>query len=358
MKKGKTFLVTGGCGFIGSALVRYLVASEQHRVVNVDALTYAGSHLNVAEVEGSEQYHFVEADIADADVLREVFETYTPDGVFHLAAESHVDRSIDGPAAFLDTNIEGTYTLLEAALSYWRQASPTVRDSFRFLHVSTDEVYGSLDEGGCFTEKTAYDPRSPYSATKAASDHLVRAWGHTYDLPVLITNCSNNYGPYQYPEKLIPVVIAKALAGEAIPVYGDGSNVRDWLYVDDHVHALTAVLERGVVGETYNIGGHNEKKNIEVVEAICRLMDDLVDTPAVESHASLITFVTDRPGHDFRYAIDASKIARELDWRPAETFGSGLRKTVRWYLEHLDWCEKVSGNAYEGERLGLRHTEG
>ncbi|WP_022836530.1 dTDP-glucose 4,6-dehydratase [Salisaeta longa] len=337
----KTIVVTGGAGFIGSALVRHLIGETGYTVVNVDKLTYAGHPSTVAPVADSPRYHFVQADIADAQAMRRLFAEHAPDAVMHLAAESHVDRSIDGPTAFIETNVVGTYTLLEAARSYWEALPASKQAAFRFLHVSTDEVFGELGETGYFSEETSYDPSSPYSASKASSDHLVRAWHRTYGLPVLITNCSNNYGPYQYPEKLIPVVIQHALEGKPIPIYGRGENVRDWLYVADHVRALVAVVEQGAVGETYAIGGHNEKRNIEVVEAICKLMDELVEAPAVSDHADLIAFVEDRPGHDYRYAIDASKIDQDVGWRPEESFATGLRKTVRWYLAHQDWCRLV-----------------
>lgn len=349
----RVILVTGGAGFIGSALIRHLIRRTPHRVVNVDKLTYAGNLSTLAEVSDDPRYHFERADVADAAAMARIFETYRPDVVMHLAAESHVDRSIEGPAAFIETNIVGTYTLLEAARRHWERLDPEERDAFRFLHVSTDEVYGTLGAEGLFTEETPYQPNSPYSASKASSDHLVRAWHHTYGLPVLITNCSNNYGPYQYPEKLIPVVLLHALQGKPIPVYGRGENVRDWLYVNDHVDALWTVVERGAVGETYNVGGRSERKNIEVVRAICALMDELVPEPAVPEHASLITFVEDRPGHDFRYAIDPTKIENDLGWRPAETFESGLRRTVQWYLSHLDWCRDVTAGKHDLRRLGL-----
>ena len=339
-----TLFVTGGAGFIGSALVRHLIDETDFTVVNVDALTYAGNLDSVAEAAQSDRYTFEQVDICDAAEVARLFETYRPDGVIHLAAESHVDRSIDGPAAFVQTNVVGTFTLLEAARHH------AAGHSFRFLHVSTDEVYGTLGDTGLFTETTPYAPNSPYSASKAASDHLARAYHHTYGLDVVTTNCSNNYGPFQFPEKLLPLVILKASAGEPIPVYGQGANVRDWLYVDDHVRALVAAFERGTAGETYNVGGHNERTNLEVVHAVCALLDEMM--PAGAPHARLITFVTDRPGHDARYAIDASKIDRELGWTPRETFESGLRKTVRWYLDHEAWAARVLSGEYRMERLG------
>ncbi|WP_412062430.1 dTDP-glucose 4,6-dehydratase [Rubrivirga sp. IMCC45206] len=347
----QTLLVTGGAGFIGSALVRHLLRDTEHHVVNVDALTYAGNLDSLAEVEGHARYTFEPVDICDAEAIARLFETHRPSAVLHLAAESHVDRSIDGPDAFIRTNLVGTFTLLHAARVHWQALPEAEQEAFRFVHVSTDEVYGELGEEGLFTEDTPYDPSSPYSASKAGSDHLARAWHRTYGLPVVITNCSNNYGPFQFPEKLIPVVILKALAGEPIPVYGKGDNVRDWLFVDDHVRALTTVLAQGTPGETYNIGGHNEKTNLEVVHAICGLMDEM--DPARARHADLVSFVTDRPGHDWRYAIDASKIERELGWTPQETFETGLRQTVRWYLDRRDWWERVLSGAYKMERLGV-----
>ncbi len=346
-------LVTGGAGFIGSAVIRNLLSGANHAVVNVDCLTYAGNLATLASVARNPNYAFEQADICDAGAMRRVLTQHEPDAVMHLAAESHVDRSIDGPAAFVETNIVGTYVLLEETRRYWEQCSPRQRDAFRFHHISTDEVYGSLGDDGLFTETTPYDPSSPYSASKAASDHLVRAWQRTYGLPTLVTNCSNNYGPYQYPEKLIPLMILNGLAGKPLPVYGSGANVRDWLYVDDHAAALVAVMQRGQVGETYNIGGWNERKNIEVVHTLCALLDELAPHSPFAPHADLITYVTDRPGHDHRYAIDASKIDRELGWRPQETFETGLRKTVQWYLGHGEWIDRVRADRYAGERLGL-----
>ncbi|NND72018.1 MAG: dTDP-glucose 4,6-dehydratase [Rhodothermales bacterium] len=339
-------VVTGGAGFIGSALVRHLVSETDARIVVVDKLTYAGSMANLDDVSDNSRFVFEKVDIADASEVFRVLAQYQPSGIFHLAAESHVDRSISGPAAFIETNILGTYVLLEETLKYWSRLPAERQDEFRFLHVSTDEVFGSLGSRGKFKETTAYDPSSPYSASKAASDHLVRAWNRTYELPVVVTNCSNNYGPYQYPEKLIPVVILSALRGDPIPVYGKGKNVRDWLFVDDHVRALVAVFERGKVGDTYNIGGNSEKKNIDVVRSICDLMDELV--PAKKKYKKLISFVDDRPGHDYRYAIDAKKITSELEWSPQETFESGIRRTVQWYLDNKVWCEYVVSSNRQG----------
>jgi dTDP-glucose 4,6-dehydratase len=346
-------LVTGGAGFIGSALIRQLIRDTEHHVVNVDKLTYAGNLESLADAASRPRYSFEKVDVCDAAEVRRLFEQHRPDAVMHLAAESHVDRSIDGPSAFIQTNIVGTYTLLEAARRYCSDLPEAARRAFRFQHISTDEVFGSLGPTGFFTETTAYDPRSPYSASKAASDHLVRAWHHTFGLPVLVTNCSNNYGPYQYPEKLIPVIIQNALAGKPLPVYGKGDNVRDWLFVDDHARALRVVLEKGTVGETYNIGGCNEQTNISVVREICRLLDELRPASPHRPHENLIKFVTDRPGHDHRYAIDAGKIRRDLGWSPAETFQTGLRKTVQWYLDNQGWCQRAVAGKYEGQRLGL-----
>ena len=344
-------LVTGGAGFIGSAVCRRLVRDTGWRVLNLDALTYAASLTSLDEIAGDDRYRFVKGDICDSTLLDQVFQDFAPDGVMHLAAESHVDRSITGSAAFVRTNVVGTHTLLEAALAYWDKLKGEARERFRFLHVSTDEVFGSLGESDMFTETTPYDPRSPYSASKAASDHLASAWRHTYGLPVMISNCSNNYGPYQFPEKLIPVMILRALAGEPLPVYGDGGNVRDWLYVDDHAAALETILVKGSVGETYNVGGRSERKNIEVVRTILDLVDELA--AGRNAPRSEIAFVTDRPGHDRRYAIDCSKIEAELGWRGAETFESGMRRTVQWYLDRRDWWEPIA-TRFKGERLGLR----
>lgn len=346
-----TVFVTGGAGFIGSALVRQLIAETDVTVVNIDKLTYAGNLNSLGEAREHQRHAFVQADICDAGALRQLFEHHRPVAVYHLAAESHVDRSIDGPGEFIQTNLVGTFHLLQETLRYWRGLDTAVQQVFRFLHVSTDEVYGSLGTDGLFTEATPYDPSSPYSASKAGSDHLARAWQRTYGLPVVITNCSNNYGPYQFPEKLIPLIIRKATEGAPLPIYGRGDNVRDWLYVDDHTRALRLVVERGVVGETYNIGGHNERQNIEVVRAICSLLDDLRPDRAGR-HERLIAFVTDRPGHDHRYAIDASRLRRELGWVPQENFITGLRRTVQWYLDNQHWLDEVTSGAYRGERLG------
>lgn len=350
----KKILVTGGAGFIGSNLVHYLIHETGHRVINVDKLTYAGHIESLAGVMNSDRHHFIQLDICDQKGLQQVFEEHKPDGVLHLAAESHVDRSIDGSAAFMQTNIMGTHTLLEVSLAYYRQLPDDKKKPFRFLHVSTDEVYGALGKTGFFREDTPYDPRSPYSASKASSDHLVRAWFHTFGLPTMITNCSNNYGPYQFPEKLIPVVILKALQGNPIPVYGKGDNVRDWLYVKDHAKALLQVFEEGKSGETYNIGGHTEKTNLQVVETICSILDEVEPRRDKIQYKEQITFVQDRPGHDFRYAIDAGKIEKELGWKPQENFRSGIRNTIRWYLENLNWCEEVTKNNYNLERLGTK----
>lgn len=348
-------LVTGGAGFIGSALVRYLIEHTADSVINLDKLTYAGNLASLASVASNPRYHFVQLEINDAAGVSAVLAEHQPDLVMHLAAESHVDRSIDGPSAFIQTNIVGTYTLLEACRYYWQQLAEPKKSAFRFHHISTDEVYGDLHgTDDLFTEQTPYAPSSPYSASKAASDHLVRAWHRTYGLPVVLTNCSNNYGPYHFPEKLIPLMILNALAGKALPVYGKGNQVRDWLYVEDHARALYQVVTRGVVGETYNIGGHNEKQNIEVVESLCALLEELApQKPTGVSHyRDLITYVQDRPGHDLRYAIDAGKIERELGWKPQESFDTGLRKTVLWYLNNQDWWQAVLDGSYQLERLG------
>lgn len=366
----KRILVTGGAGFIGSAVVRHLINNSAHSVINVDKLTYAGNLESLSSVAANARYHFEQVDICDAAEIKRVLQQHQPDIIMHLAAESHVDRSIDGPGEFIHTNIVGTYTLLEQARAYWLQLSAEKKQVFRFHHISTDEVYGDLphpDEQPqgilpLFTESTAYAPSSPYSASKASSDHLVRAWQRTYGLPTLVTNCSNNYGPYHFPEKLIPLVILNALDGKPLPVYGKGNQIRDWLYVEDHARALVIVATQGQVGQTYNIGGHNEKQNIEVVTTICRILDELRPLSKqpegewhggqVASYKSLITYVADRPGHDMRYAIDASKIQQELGWQPQETFESGIRQTVQWYLENQDWCQHVQDGSYQRQRLG------
>lgn len=360
--KNMNILVTGGAGFIGSAVIRYIIRNTNNHVINLDKLTYAGNLESLVDIENDERYHFEQVDICNRKELDRVFSTYEPDAVMHLAAESHVDRSIDGPAAFIETNIVGTYTLLEAVRAYWGGLAK--KAGFRFHHISTDEVYGDLtDSHALFTEETPYAPSSPYSASKASSDHLVRAWHRTYGLPTLITNCSNNYGPYHFPEKLIPLMILNALEGKPLPIYGQGNQIRDWLYVEDHARALYTVLTRGEVGETYNIGGHNERRNIDVVKALCSLLDELrpvESNPAVQnvkSYRELITYVEDRPGHDMRYAIDAGKVQRLLGWVPEETFESGIRKTVEWYLNNLSWCRSVQNNSYQRRRIGVMRKE-
>ncbi len=345
-------IVTGGAGFIGSALIRHLIAQTRHEILNLDKLTYAGNLDSLASVAGDARYRFRRGDICDAALVAAVFEEFDPDGIIHLAAESHVDRSIDGPRAFIETNVIGTFMLLQAARRHLDRLDPGRRAGFRFLHVSTDEVYGSLGPVGLFSETTAYAPRSPYSASKAASDHLVAAWGHTYGLPVLVTNCSNNYGPCQFPEKLIPLCVIRALAGESLPVYGKGENVRDWLHVEDHARALTLVFEHGRLGETYNIGGNAERRNIEVVTGLCDVLDRLAPRADGTSYRSQITFVADRPGHDLRYAIDSSKIRHELGWAPRETFETGLAATVAWYLENQGWWQRILDGGYSADRLG------
>ena len=350
------FLITGGAGFIGSAVIRYIINNTSDSVLNLDKLTYAGNLESLADVSGSRRYEFVRGDVCDRALLGNIFARFKPDIVMHLAAESHVDRSIDGPGEFIQTNIVGTYALLEEARNYWFSLNDKEKQNFRFHHVSTDEVYGDLeDDEGLFTEETSYAPSSPYSAAKASSDHLVRAWHRTYKLPTLITNCSNNYGPYQFPEKLIPLIILNALEGKDLPIYGNGKQIRDWLYVDDHARALLHVAFYGEVGETYNIGGHNEIKNIDVVKTACSILDELSPSKidGIDKYEQLIVYVTDRVGHDIRYAIDATKIANELSWTPDETFETGIKKTVEWYLENTVWCDRVKDGSYQGERLGV-----
>lgn len=364
MPQSQKLLITGGAGFIGSNLVR-LALSQGHEVLNVDSLTYAGNLASLADIENNPKYQFAQVDITDSESIGQAVRDYAPSAVMHLAAESHVDRSIDGPGQFIQTNVIGTFNLLQSSLQYYRNLSPEKAEQFRFLHVSTDEVYGSLGDSGLFTETSPYDPHSPYSASKASSDHLARAWSDTYGLPVLITNCSNNYGPFQFPEKLIPVVILKCLRGESIPVYGKGENIRDWLFVEDHCQALLDVILKGRPGETYNIGGNNELRNIDLVRSLCAIMDELepmsVSSPRSESkvgrdqqssYADLITFVTDRPGHDARYAIDASKISHELNWQPRQDKQSGFRKTVQWYLDNQTWWRDILSGDYQIDRLG------
>ena len=347
-------LVTGGAGFIGSAVIRHIIQNTNNQVLNIDKLTYAGNLESLRKIDQHQNYQFKKIDICDTEQITAAIEVFQPNAIMHLAAESHVDRSIDGPAAFIQTNIVGTYTLLEAARKYWMGLDAEAQQNFRFHHISTDEVYGDLEgTTDLFTETTSYAPSSPYSASKASSDHLVRAWHRTYGLPVIVTNCSNNYGPYHFPEKLIPLVILNALDAKPLPVYGNGQQIRDWLFVEDHARALYKVVTDGVVGETYNIGGHNEKQNIEVIKTICKILDELKPQTNGQAYESLITFVKDRPGHDLRYAIDATKIQNELGWTPAETFETGIRKTVEWYLNNLDWCHRVQDGSYQRERLGV-----
>ncbi len=356
MSNYKKLLITGGAGFIGSAVIRHIINNTDHHVVNVDKLTYAGNLESLISVKDNERYVFEQVDICDTNEIKRVFNEHQPDIVMHLAAESHVDRSIDGPGEFIQTNIVGTYVLLEEARNYWLNLNNDKKETFRFHHVSTDEVYGDLEGvDDLFTEETPYAPSSPYSAAKASSDHLVRAWQRTFKFPTLITNCSNNYGPYQFPEKLIPLIILNALEGKSLPIYGDGKQIRDWLYVDDHARALLHVALTGEIGETYNIGGHNEMQNIDVVKTVCSILDELVPSKleGIDNYKDLITYVTDRAGHDIRYAIDASKIADELDWVPDETFESGIKKTVQWYLGNTIWCQHVQDGSYMRERLGI-----
>ena len=348
----KRILVTGAAGFIGSAVARRIIRETPHQLLVYDKLTYAGNLASLAPIADDSRYTFVRGDICDATAVRAAFESFKPDWVMHLAAESHVDRSIDGPGEFIQTNLIGTYVMLQEALHFWRGLPADKAQAFRFHHISTDEVFGTLGDSGLFREDTPYAPNSPYSASKAGSDHLARAWLHTYGLPVVATNCSNNYGPYHFPEKLIPLIILNALEGKKLPVYGAGENIRDWLFVEDHAEALLTVVERGRVGESYNIGGVNERRNIDVVHCICDLMDELAPDAAIGPRRNLITFVQDRPGHDLRYAIDCAKIFRELGWRPRETFESGLRKTVQWYLDNRDWWGDIRSGNYRGERLG------
>jgi dTDP-glucose 4,6-dehydratase len=345
-------LITGGAGFIGSAVARAFIRDTADHILVFDKLTYAGNLASLAPISSDPRFSFLRADICDRDAVTRAFADFQPDAVLHLAAESHVDRSIDGPAAFIETNVVGTFTLLEAALAYWRDLDETRANTFRFMHISTDEVFGSLGVDGAFTETTAYAPNSPYSASKAGSDHLARAWRHTYGLPTIITNCSNNYGPYHFPEKLIPLIILNALEDKPLPVYGRGENVRDWLYVEDHAAALMLVARRGEAGQSYNVGGRSERRNIDVVHAICDILDE-TRPRARGSHRELIAYVSDRPGHDLRYAIDSSKIERELGWRPKESFESGLRKTAQWYLDNPKWWGAIRSGAYRGERLGV-----
>ena len=348
-----TILITGGCGFIGSNFIQYILANTKYRnVINLDKLTYAGNLNNLLDIQKDERYIFIQGDICDHNCVRNIFEEYLPNVVVHFAAESHVDRSIDGPQQFIKTNIIGTSVLLQESLDYYIYLNESFRSKFKFHHISTDEVFGSLGEDGYFSESTAYDPSSPYSASKASSDHLVRAWHRTFGLPVTISNCSNNYGPYQFPEKLIPLMILNCLAEKPLPVYGTGENVRDWLYVQDHCDAINMVLQKGIIGETYNVGGNNEIPNIQIVREICTILDEVKPAESGNSYHQLITFVKDRPGHDFRYAIDSTKIKQDLGWQPHETFQSGLRKTINWYLDNKDWWIEIQENIYQQERLG------
>lgn len=350
-----SILVTGGAGFIGSNFIRMVLSKTDTDVVNLDILTYAGNLESLYDVADNPHYTFIHGDICDSDLVKSLFDKYQPSAIIHFAAESHVDRSIDGPAVFIKTNINGTFNLLEASRNYWESLDENKKDNFRFIHISTDEVYGSLGQIGYFTEETPYAPNSPYSASKASADHLARAYFHTYGLPVLITNCSNNYGPYHFPEKLIPLMILNALEGKPMPIYGTGQNVRDWLYVEDHCRAVLTVLEKGKPGEKYNIGGHNEKTNLEIVDTLCTILDKKYPRNDGRSYRDQIIFVKDRPGHDMRYAIDASKIKRDLGWNPIETFSSGIEKTVNWYLDNLEWCSRVTSGSYRSNKM--RHSE-
>ena len=351
---GKVYIVTGGSGFIGTNFIRFmLVNGFAERIINLDKLTYAGNPQNLLEYDNDKRYAFAQGDICDQELVQELFILHKPDVVVNFAAESHVDRSIDGPGDFVKTNISGTYVLLQEALRYYRSLNNQQQSRFRFHHISTDEVFGSLKEDGFFTEETSYDPSSPYSASKAASDHLVRAWQRTYGLPVIISNCSNNYGPYQFPEKLIPLIILNCLSEKTLPVYGKGENIRDWLYVDDHCAAINNIIEQGNIGETYNVGGNNEIKNIDIVKTICNLLDNTRPSENLKSYQELITFVKDRPGHDFRYAIDSSKLQNKLGWTPKETFEMGIRKTIDWYLDNKTWWQDIQNNTYQQERLGV-----
>jgi len=351
---GKTYIVTGGSGFIGSNFIRFILnEGYAEKIINLDKLTYAGNPKNLSDFQQDERYVFVQGDICNQDIVKELFLIHRPNVVVNFAAESHVDRSIDGPGDFIKTNISGTFTLLQESLRYFQTLENENQELFRFHHVSTDEVFGSLNDNGFFTEETPYDPSSPYSASKAASDHLVRAWQRTFGLPIIISNCSNNYGPYQFPEKLIPLMILNCLAEESLPVYGTGENVRDWLYVDDHCEAIHTIIENGKIGETYNVGGNNEIMNIDIVKTICNILDEIKPSTHLKSYMELITFVTDRPGHDFRYAIDSSKLKNELNWQPKETFESGIKKTINWYLENQSWWQDIQNKTYQQERLGV-----
>ena len=351
---GKVYIVTGGSGFIGTNFIRFMLNNGfAERIINLDKLTYAGNPQNLLKYDNDKRYAFVQGDICDQELVQELFLLHKPDGIINFAAESHVDRSIDGPSDFIRTNISGTYTLLQKSLRYYQSLTKEDQKSFRFHHISTDEVFGSLDNDGIFTEETPYDPSSPYSASKASSDHLVRAWHRTYGLPIIISNCSNNYGPYQFPEKLIPLMILNCLQEKPLPVYGTGENIRDWLFVDDHCDAIHTIIEKGEIGETYNVGGNNEIKNIDIVKTICNLLDNIRPSENLKSYQELITFVKDRPGHDFRYAIDSSKLQNKLGWSPKETFETGIRKTIEWYLENITWWQDIQNNTYQQERLGV-----